>query len=124
MPKRNPKANAERESRIVDEILVDAYGPEEWAVAWYSYLEDQLSFPFRAECIAVTAASPLRKGEVVEVLGLADEDDCRSRMLVLIRFGGGKMGVPLAQLDPIGMDAGARQALDDWRYWVGAGYVA
>ena len=44
--------------------------------------------------------------------------------LVLIQFGGRKMGVPLAQLDPIGVDAEGCQALDDWRYWVGAGYTA
>jgi hypothetical protein len=121
-----PDANPTRmrENRIIDEILVDAYSPEEWAVAWYSYLEDKLSFPFRAECIAVLASSPLRRGEMVEVVGLAAEDDCRSQMLVLIQFGGRKMGVPLAQLEPIGVDAGARQALDDWRYWVGAGYTS
>ena len=119
MPKRNP--TADRENRIIDEILVDAYGPEEWAVAWHSYLGDRLSFPFRAECISVRATSPLRKGEVVEILGLAPEEDCRSQMLVLIQFGGRKMGVPLAQLDPIVADGKTREALDDWRYWVGAG---
>jgi hypothetical protein len=124
MPKRNPTASEDRENRIIDEILIDAYAPEEWAVEWYSYLQEKLIFPFEAECIATRTTSPLRKGEVVKVLGLAAEEDCRSQMLVLIQFGGRTMGVPLAQLDPIGVDAEGCQALDDWRYWVGAGYTA
>jgi len=35
--------NAERENRIAEKILVDAYGPEEQAMGWYYYLEDKLS---------------------------------------------------------------------------------
>ncbi len=37
----------EREERIHNEIIVDAYGPEEQAMGWYYYLEDKLCFPFR-----------------------------------------------------------------------------
>ncbi|OQC08998.1 MAG: Calcium binding protein [Candidatus Cloacimonetes bacterium ADurb.Bin088] len=29
-------------------IIVDAYGPEEQAMSWYYYLEEQLRFPFAA----------------------------------------------------------------------------
>ncbi len=35
------KKNAQREHRITDEIIVDAYGPEEQAMGWYYYLEDK-----------------------------------------------------------------------------------
>jgi len=31
--------NSERENRIAEEIIVDAYGPEEQAMGWYYYLE-------------------------------------------------------------------------------------
>ena len=31
-----------RENRISMEIVVDAYGPEEQAMGWYSYLYDTL----------------------------------------------------------------------------------
>ena len=30
------------------EIVVDAYDSEEQAMGWYSYLEDNLQFPFQA----------------------------------------------------------------------------
>jgi len=63
MPK--AKKNAERENRIAEEIIIDAYGPEEQAMGWYYYLEDKLCFPFLATCIAERAISPLRKGDEV-----------------------------------------------------------
>src|SRR6266542_2684709 len=68
VPSRPAKSKA-REDRIVMEIIVDAYGPEEQAMGWYYYLEDKLSFPFRAKCVAERVISPLRKGDTVEVTG-------------------------------------------------------
>jgi Calcium binding len=34
-----------REERIIMEAVVDAYGPDEQAMGWYSYLEGKLTFP-------------------------------------------------------------------------------
>jgi hypothetical protein len=73
----------EREDRIHNEAIVDAYGPEEQAMGWYYYLEGKLRFPFQAQCIASKVVSPLRKGETVEVRRLAPEDACSKDMLVL-----------------------------------------
>jgi hypothetical protein len=87
-----------REERIQDEAIVDAYGPEEQAMSWYYYLENKIHFPFQATCIGVKPTSPLRKGETVEVRRLASEDICTSDMLVLIRWQGRNMAVPLSQL--------------------------
>ena len=38
-----------REDRISDEVIVDAYGPEEQAMSWYYHLQDKIRFPFRAK---------------------------------------------------------------------------
>ena len=73
-----------REDRIQNEAIVDAYGPEEQALGWYYYLENQIRFPFQAKCTVAKMVSPLRKGETVEVRRLAPEDACSSDMLVLI----------------------------------------
>ena len=35
-----PKRDPVREERILEEIIVDAYGPEAQAMGWYYYLED------------------------------------------------------------------------------------
>jgi calcium binding protein len=92
-----------REDRIHNEAIVDA-GPEEQALSWYYYLEDKIRFPFQAKCLAAKVVSPLRKGENVEVLRMAPDDVCEHDMLVLVRWQGRKMAVPLAQLTAVDPD--------------------
>ena len=120
-PKR-PALNRARERRIEEEIAVDACTSDERAIGWHCYLDDKLRFPFKAKCIAAREISPLKKGEEVEVLGMAPEDDCMREMFVLVRYAGRKLGVPLAQIEPIGADAATREAVADWRYWTAMGY--
>ena len=117
--------NPERESRIVEEIIVDANGPEEQAMGWYYYLEEKLYFPFSATCIAERAISPLRKGDEVEVLNMAPEKECQHEMFVEIRWERRRpLAVPLSQLKPIAeADEDTIEAVEDWHYWVNQGYM-
>src|ERR671925_1082968 len=103
------------------EIVVDAYGPEEQAMGWYSYLEDQLRFPFLATCSAKRAILPLRVGDEVEVVGMAPEEECQHEMFVLIRWERGGLAVPLAQLEGVVVDEQTRQVIEEWQYWVAQG---
>src|SRR5713226_10141545 len=105
-----------REERIYNEAIVDAR-PEEQAMSWYYYLEGKISFPLRARCLAANAVSPLRKGEVVEVLRMAAEDACEHDMLVQIRWRGRKMAIPLSQLEAINPDESTQEGIGDW-HWV------
>src|SRR5713226_9115874 len=73
-----------REERIHMEIIVDAYGSEEQAISWYSYLEEHLQFPFLTTCVARRATSPLRVGDEVELVGMAPEEECEHEMFVLM----------------------------------------
>jgi hypothetical protein len=50
----------EREERIIMEIVVDAYGPEEQAMGWHYYLQDMMQFPFTATYISKRRSSPLK----------------------------------------------------------------
>jgi Calcium binding len=111
-----------REDRIENEIIVDAYGPEEQAMGWYYYLDDKIHFPFQARCVAAKVISPLRKGETVEVRHMAPEDACSSEMFVLIRWKGRKVAIPLSQLTPLNADESTAEAIADWHYWVAQGY--
>jgi hypothetical protein len=121
-PKR-PALNRAREHRIAEEIVVDAYNEEERAIGWHCYLDDKLRFPFKARCVAMRKLSPLKKGEEVEVLGMAPVDDCMKEMFVLVGFAGRKLGALLVQLDPVKPDKATREAMQDWRYWVAMGQV-
>ena len=112
-----------REDRIQNQAIVDAYGPEEQAMSWYYYLDDKIPFPFQAKCIAPKVVSPLRKRDTVEVRRMAPEDACSADMLVLIRWQGPKMAVPLSQLAAIDPDESTAEAIGDWHYWVAQGYL-
>ena len=69
-----------REERIMMEIVVDAYDEYERALGWHCYLDENLVFPFDAECITERKTSPLRKGEKVKVLDMSSEDDCMNEL--------------------------------------------
>ena len=118
---KKPRKEPAREDRIENEAIVDAYGPQEHAMGWYYYLENRLSFPFQAKCIASKITSPLKKGEDVEVLSMASEDACAKDMLVLVRWQGRKLAVPLLQLTAVNRDGSTVEAIGDWHYWVAQG---
>ena len=85
---KKPAKDPIREDRIHNEVIVDAYGPQEQAMGWYYYLDGKMRFPFQARCAVTRTVSPLRKGETVEVRRMAPEEACSSDMLVLIRWQG------------------------------------
>ena len=118
----NVERDEAREERITMEAVVDAYGPEEQAMGWYYYLEDRLGFPFRAQCISERRSSPLKRGERVEVIGMAPEDDCMHEMFVEIRWKKRELAVPLAQLEALEGDEPTKEGIGDWHYWVARGY--
>lgn len=117
-PRRDPK----REDRIHNEVIVDAYNPEEQVMGWYYYLEGKLRFPFQAKCVASKMVSPLRKGESVEVRRMAPEDACSRGILVLIRWQGRTMAVPLSHLSALDAEESTIEGISDWHYWLAQGY--
>jgi len=119
---KKPKKDPVRENRIHNEAIADANGPEEQVMGWYYYLDDKIRFPFQAKCIAAKVVSPLRKGETVEAQRMASEDACSADMLVLIRWHGRTMAVPLSQLVAVDPDQSSAEAIGDWHYWVAQGY--
>ncbi len=116
------KKDSLREERIDNEVVVDAYGPEERAMGWYYYLEGKIRFPFQAQCVRAKTISPLLKGETVQVRRMAPEDACSADMLVLIKWHGRNVAVPLFQLIPLGANESTVEAIGDWHYWVAQGY--
>jgi len=117
-----PHEDPLREERIDNEVVVDAYGPEERAMGWYYYLEGKIRFPFQARCISAKTISPLRMGETVKVRRMAPEDACSGEMLVLIQWQGRNVAVPLSQLVPLDADKSTAEAVADWHYWLAQGY--
>ena len=113
----------DRENRLMMEIIVDAYGPEEQAMGWYYYLDDKITFPFNATCILERKTSPLRLGDKVEIQDMASEDECEHEMFVEISWKGRILAIPLSQVKPVEKtDDLTKEAVADWHYWVEQGY--
>ncbi len=79
-----PERDKDREDRIIMEVVVDAYGPEERAMGWYYYLDDTMQYPFTATCVSKRRISPLKEGAEVEVVGTAPAEECEREMFVEI----------------------------------------
>lgn len=117
------KVDKKREERIMMEIIVDAYDPEEQAMGWYYYLEEHLRFPFVATCVKERAISPLRKGDEVEIVGMAPEEECEHGMFVRTPWEERTLAIPLSQVKPTAStDEETKEAVADWHYWVAQGY--
>jgi hypothetical protein len=119
---KRPRRDPIREDRIENEAIVDA-SPQEQAMSWYYYLEGKIRFPFPAKCIAADIVSPLRRGETVEVVRMAPENNCEHDMFVQVRWQGRKMAVPLSQLAAVEPDESTEKAIGDWHYWSARGYI-
>jgi hypothetical protein len=116
------KEDKSRENRITNEIVVDAYDTEERKMGWQVHLEETLQFPFTARCIKEIQISPLKKGEKITALEMADSDRYRNNMFVIIEWAGRQLGIPLEQILPIDSDEETLEAVKDWHYWVARGY--
>ncbi len=117
-----PERNKDWEHHLSMDIMPDANGPDEQVMGWYYYLEEKLHFPFQARCVAARRKSPLKVGEVVEVLSMPGEDECEHAMFVTVRWQGQDLVAPLDQLEGIDVDADTQEGISDWHYWVEQGY--
>ena len=93
-------------------------------MAWYHHLEDTVGFPFIAVCHSERAISPLSRGDEVEIIGMAPEEECGHEMFVLTPWERRPLAIPLAQVRPAAeLDDAGRTAVEDWQYWVEQGYT-
>jgi hypothetical protein len=116
------KNDIERENRIAMEIIVDSYDSMERMIGWVCSIEDVLNNNVRCRCRKTRSMSPLEIGEVVDVLEIASEDDCKGEMFVFVQWNNRKLAVPLEQLEPIEGDPKAIEIIEDWLYWCEMGY--
>jgi Calcium binding len=121
-PMARAREQLDREDRIINEVVVDAYNEVERAMGWYYYLDDKLKFPFVAKCSKKRDTSPLKVGESTQVVRMAKEDDCMSEIFVIARHGKSRLAVPLGQLECLSSDETTCQAVADWHYWLARGY--
>jgi len=59
---------------------------------------------------------------MVNVLGMAPEENCESEIFVRLKWGGRTIAVPLSHLEPLTVGPPTKEAVADWYYWLGRGY--
>ena len=113
--------DAVREQRITYEIVVDCYDEYEVSMGWYCYLDDRLDYPFQAQWSGPEAS----ESEIVQVVSMASEDECKTDMLVEIERQDDEMTVvdyvPLAEITPLDNQPERTTAIEDWQYWLAQG---
>lgn len=118
---KRPDRDEEREERITMEIIVDGYNEHEARAGWHCYLDEKLSFPFKAKCVKARKMSPLKPGDQVTVKGMLDDDEEDGEMMVEIKWRNATLGIPLAQINGVGVSEETAEAIADWHYWVAQG---
>jgi|SRR5271156_6382750 len=114
-----PKRDPTRENRIHEQIIVDAYGPEEQAMGWYYYLEENMQFPFQAQCIATHPTSQRRvcrsptPGARRRMQQRHARDDPMARP---------EHGRPALAVEGRRRGSINETAIQDWHYWIEQGY--
>jgi hypothetical protein len=112
--------DGERDHRIHDEIIVDAYGEEEQAMSWYYYMEENLEFPMKAK-----VKLRLRGGKTEEKAVKIVEIDPESETSLTLRLGmtEGKSDrvqyISPADIVRIQTTEENLEVLNDWLYWSG-----
>lgn len=115
IPQKDPKADA----FIYDEILVDTYGEEEQLSAWYTYLEDELPFPFQGMILTERKGNSYHYSQV-KMERLAPIERCSyHQMWVMGRFYGSNRPLLhffLADFKSV-ESLEAYQPIYYWKYW-------
>ncbi len=108
----------ERDDRIHDEIIVDAYDEYEQAMSWYIHLNDNLVFPIKAK-----VKLRLRGGKTEEKAVQIVEVDPKSEDSLTLRLGitEGKSDriqyISPKEIVSINTSDENLEILNDWLYW-------
>ena len=76
----------DREHRIYHEAVADAYNEEERAMGWYYYLQDSFFSHLKLSAFQDDKFPLYQVGEIVEVQGMALEDECMREVFVEITW--------------------------------------
>ena len=108
----------QREARICEEIIVDAYDDDEVLMSWYYYFQDELSFPFPALLTSKTTHGESIQTEVI-AHSLPELEDCTLEQFWLQVHNPVEERLFYVRLEDLSVSQASeatRQALEDWRY--------
>ena len=101
----------ECENRIEMNALVDTYSSEEALSGWYSYLEDELEFPF----------SIIAQGEKILITVLAEIEKFDGDFYVYGKAKKGNFAIGLSEVQLVEASMQTEQVIKDWLYFTKIG---
>lgn len=107
---------------IEDEIIVDCYDEYEATMGWFYYLQDNLSFPFKAKISVETGTTNLKIGDTVNVVELMNSDEKMIsiddfKATVGIEYGEHIYDIPLEEIKGIDCNQKTDEVIEVWYYW-------
>ena len=108
-----------RRDKIIDEVIVDCYDEEEVATAWFYYLAENMTMPFKAKVIGDRRVGNLKVGDIVEVIDVVSNmDDGRSyRAIIEVKKDETLFEIPLERVESIDAIKETYEMIENWRYW-------
>jgi hypothetical protein len=110
--------NDEAQGRRIQAVVNSAHNHDMMAIleAWDTYLEDNLTLPFKAEIYEPQDRGPLRAGDKVKVLSISDFDDSYGS-IVKVRAKRGNFHFPLCDLEVSNKNSPNHPLVADYRLW-------
>ncbi len=108
----------EREDRIYSDIVVDAYDDEEVGMSWFYYLDETMTFPFKA-----TMEQKKRDGSktnvTIEILSVqVKNSNSWDLRLEVVEQGESKIQrIEMSDLQNVEADEKTLECIEDWRYY-------
>ena len=99
------------QKKRIEIVLTDTYNEYEQQSAFCCYIEDHISFPFKARIRGE------RKSEIFTVLGFTSVEP--HRVVCKINLNGSKSRMPLTEIDPIEKDSVNSIVIDDYLEFLG-----
>jgi hypothetical protein len=108
----------ERDHRIHDEIIVDAYGEEEQAMSWYYYMEENLAFPMKAK-VKLRFRGGKTEEKAVKIVEIDPESETSLTLRLGITEGKSDRVQYISPEDIVSIQTteGNSEILNDWLYW-------
>lgn len=112
-------SNKSRQDRIEDEVIVDCYDEEEVSTAWFYYLADNMTMPFKARIIGDRRVGSLQVGDIVEIVSVVENlGNCRNyRAVIEVKKDETLFEIPLERIEAIDANEETYEMVEDWRYW-------
>lgn len=118
--RRFKETEPEREERIQNEIIVDAYDNDEVASSWYYYLDEMLHFPFTA-MVHTHRSGNTSYASQVEIKEMAEMSRCGYGQMWVRGALSLQKNTPLhfflSDITSVEEDEERVMALEDWNYW-------